>query len=89
MNKSITLDDLILFAYNETGDKKSGEILNTLDENEELRVEYQSICDIQNELDFFKAEPQQGIINNILNYSRALNIFNVSPDVETAMFIVN
>lgn len=89
MNKIITPNDLILFAYNETGNEKTREILKKLDEDEELRAEYQSLCDIQRELDSCRAEPPQRIIDNILNFSRALNVFKVSPDVGSAVFVVN
>jgi hypothetical protein len=89
MNKIFTSDDLILFAYNETGKEKTNEITQALDEDKELREEYNSIAGVKQELDSVKESPSRRVIDNILNYSKALNVFKLKPAVETGIFIVN
>ena len=89
MNKIFTSDDLILFAYNETGKEKTNEITQALDEDKELREEYNSITGVKQELDSVKELPSRSVIDNILNYSKALNVFKLTPAVETGIFIVN
>jgi hypothetical protein len=89
MHKTFTLDDLILFAYNETGNEKSAEIIKALGEDEEFLEEYESIIDVQHQLDSIKETPSRNVIDNILNYSKALNVFKLKPPVETGFAIVN
>ena len=89
MNKNFTFDDLILLAYNETGDEKFQEIIKAFANNEEFLDEYNSIIEIKQKLDIIQEEPSESIINNILNYSKALNVFKLKPDVNTGIFIVN
>jgi len=89
MNKNFTFDDLILLAYNETGDEKPNEIIKAFANNEDFLDEYQSIIEIKQKLDTIQEEPSESIINNILNYSKALNVFKLKPDVNTGFFIVN
>lgn len=89
MKKTFILDDLILFAYNETGNKKTSEIIKALGEDEKLHEEYEAILGVQHQLESIKESPSRNVINNILNYSRALNVFKLKPAVETGIFIVN
>jgi hypothetical protein len=89
MNKNLTLDDLILFAYDECGTKKPEQIINAICKNEEFIDEYYSIVKIKQELDSIQEEPSERTINNILNYSKALNVFKCKPDVGTNLVIVN
>ena len=89
MNKNFTFDDLILLAYNETGNKKSREIIKAFANNEEFLDEYNSIVEIKHKLDNIQEEPSESIINNILNYSKALNVFKLKPAVNTGIFIMN
>jgi len=89
MNKTFTPDDLILLAYNETGNKKTGDIIEALNKDEELLDEYHSILNIQNILDDLHQEPAESTISTILNYSKALNVFTLKPAVNTGIFIVN
>ena len=89
MNKNFTFDDLILLAYNETGDEKPNEIIKAFANNEDFLDEYQSIIEIKQKLDTIQEEPSESIINNILNYSKALNVFKLKPAVNTGIFIVN
>jgi hypothetical protein len=89
MNRNFTLDDLILLAYNETGDEQIDGIVEALNLNEEFLDEYLSIATIQQELDKIREEPSESTINNILNYSKAVNVFKLLPAVNTGIFIVN
>jgi len=89
MNKTLTLEDLILFAYDENGTKKPEEIIDAISKNEEFIDEYYSIVKIKQELDSIQEEPSERTINNILNYSKALNVFKCKPDVGTNLVIVN
>jgi hypothetical protein len=89
MKKTFTSDDLILFAYNETGKEKTDEITQALNEDEKLREEYKAISNVQHQLDSVKESPSRNVIDNILNYSKALNVFKLKPAVETGIFIVN
>ena len=89
MNKIFTSDDLILFAYNETGKEKTAKITKALEKDEKLREEYKAITGVQHHLDSIKESPSRNVIDNILNYSKALNVFKLKPAVEKAIFIVN
>ena len=89
MNKISTLENLILLAYNENGTKNPDEIIDFLCQNEEFIEEYYSIVQIKQELDSIQEEPSEATINNILNYSKALNVFKCKPDIGTNMVIVN
>ena len=89
MNKTYTLDDLILLSYNETGNEKTGEIKEALNKDEELLDEYHFILNIRDILDDLYQEPAESTISTILNYSKALNVFKLKPAVNTGFFIVN
>jgi hypothetical protein len=89
MKKTFTLDDLILFAYNETGEEISAEIIEAFSEDKELLDEYNSIVEVQSALDLKHPGPSEQTISNILNYSRALNVFKLKPAVNTCFVVVN
>ena len=89
MNKFSTLDNLILFAYNEAGTDKTGEIIKTFRHKKELFKGYKSIVDIQRKLDDIGEEPSENTISNIMNYSKALNVFKLKPDRNTSFVVVN
>jgi len=89
MNKTYTPEELILFAYNETGDKKSRKIIEALGNDEALREEYNSIISVQTALNSMQRVPSEQTINYILNYSRALNVFKLKPAVNTCFVVVN
>ena len=89
MKRTYTFDDLILLSYNETSDDQINGIVETLNSNEELLDEYLSIAAIQRKLDSIHDEPSEITINNILNYSKAVNVFKLKPAVNTGIFIVN
>ncbi|NTW32799.1 MAG: hypothetical protein HGB12_09265 [Bacteroidetes bacterium] len=88
MKKTFTFNDLILLAYNETDEKSTEQLLDALIENEELLEMYLSVTDMQSKLDEITEEPSESICNNIINYSKALDVFILNPDVNIA-FVVN
>ena len=89
MNKNFTLNDLILLAYNETGEKETVDILEAINNDDNLFEEYLSLLEEKKLLDQLQQEPSESTISNILNYSRALNVFALKPAVNTAFIIVN
>ena len=89
MNKTCTLDDLILFAYNETRDQKSCDVIDAILEDDELLDEFNSIIAVQSALNSRNCKPSEQTMNNILNYSKALNVFKLKPAVNTRFVVVN
>jgi hypothetical protein len=89
MNRKTTLDDLILLSYNETDKVKSVEIIESINNDEELYEEYNSLLNVKSTLDSLYQEPAESTINNIMNYSKALNVFNLKPAVNTRFVVVN
>jgi len=76
MKKNYTLNDLILFAYNETDSVNKNLISKTIKSNKKLNTQYKSILKVKKALNSINVSPGKNVINNILNYSRALNILN-------------
>jgi len=89
MKKTFTFNDLILLAYNETDDKSTEQILDAIAENEELLETYLSVIEMQSKLDEILEEPSDNICNNILNYSKVLDVFILNPDVNIAFIVAN
>ena len=89
MNINFTLDNLILFAYNETETKENKEILDALNTDNDMLDDYLSVLACKTTLDNLQKDPSEQSVNNIFNYSRALNVFNLKPDVNSAFVIVN
>lgn len=89
MNKTFTFDHLILLAYNETSKTETEEICQFLSDDKEMLGEYLSIQSVKNNLDQLHYDPSDEIISGLINYSKALEVFRVKPDVETASFIKN
>lgn len=89
MNKTITLDNLILLAYNETDKIETEELCSILSSDEEMLEEYIAICSVKNNLDELYAEPSDDIISGLVNYSKALEIIRPKPNAERATIINN
>lgn len=89
MNKTFTFDDLILLAYNETTKTETEEICDFLSTDEEMCEEYLSILAVKNNLNNLNSDPSENIIQGLINYSKAVEVFRVKPDVETVSFIKN
>lgn len=89
MNKTFTFNRLILLAYNETSKSETEEICHSLSDDEEMLEEYLSIQSIKKDLDQLFYDPSDEIISGLINYSNALEVFKVNPDVKTVSFIKN
>jgi hypothetical protein len=89
MNKTFTFDHLLLLAYNETSKSETEEICQFLSDDEEMLEEYLSILSVKDNLDEIAIDPSDDIITGLINYSNALEVFKVKPDVETVMVIKN
>ncbi|GEM_PF-1488958 len=89
MNKTITLDNLILLAYNETDKIETEELCSFLSTDDEMLEEYIAICSVKNNLDELYAEPSDDIISGLVNYSKALEIIRPKPNAERATIINN
>ena len=74
MNKTHTLEHLILLAYNEKGTEHSDEFIDAVTNSEELTDEYLTIMQMMDFLDSAYIEPSENSITNILNYSKALQV---------------
>ena len=89
MNKTITLDHLILLAYNDDGIKNPDKIVEALHENEEFLDEYIAIKEMQADLDRIQEEPAEQSIRNLINYAKSLNVFKSTNHNNTSLIIVN
>lgn len=75
MKSSFTLNDLILFAYNETKEPEKRKLFKTMQTNQRLKDEFKSIIGIKYCVDSSLISPNKRILSNIMSYSRALSIF--------------
>jgi len=69
-----TLNDLILFAYSESEMSNTDDFHKVIESDGELFREYKSILKLKNYLHKLKAGPSEYVINNLLNYSKALSV---------------
>ncbi len=74
MIKTSTHNDIIRFLYGETSPEESGTIKTDMIFNEEARDEYHEISSIKGMLDKTFKTPGERVINNILRYSKSLNL---------------
>lgn len=89
MKKSVTLNDLLLFAYNEV-DKKDDiiKIKQAIKKDKKLKSELVMILRSKRILDKKFQFPRKEIIDNILNYSKALSILHFN-ELGKKPFILN
>ncbi len=69
-----TLNDLILFAYSESNMPNAAAYRSVIDANGNLSREYKSILRLKSYFKKLKVGPSEFVINNILNYSKALSV---------------
>jgi len=74
MNRSYTINDLILFAYSESENDESDKYRSFIRKNKLLRKEYNTICRIKHYFATKKVGPSESTIKNILSYSKALSV---------------
>jgi hypothetical protein len=72
MEKFFTQNDLILFAYNETEKTDDEKLFKSMQTNTQLTDNYKSILSMKYCVESALVSPQKRILNNIMNYSRAL-----------------
>jgi hypothetical protein len=70
MSQNVTLDQLILFAYNETELTDTALVADSLYHDPETEEDYESILKIKEVMDSFCCEPDKTTLKKILNYSR-------------------
>jgi hypothetical protein len=66
MMQNYSHHDLILYAYNETELSDSVRIQNAIDSDPLIESEYKEITDTMNSLDTFLLEPDQNVMNRLL-----------------------
>lgn len=74
MTKTFTQNDLIRYIYKETSEEENREIKNALLCDLELLDAYQELSATKYQLDRTFKTPSNSVINNILNYSKLLNL---------------
>lgn len=72
MENFFTQNDLILFAYNETNKTDDEKLFKSMQSNTQLAENYHSILSMKYSVDSALISPQKRVVNNIMNYSRAL-----------------
>ena len=88
MGKKITLKDLILYSYNESAKKSCKGIDNSLNGDENLTNDYDSLVNVKKTLNNFELSPRKQVLKNIINYSKALYI-SKSTMLSKVDFIMN
>jgi hypothetical protein len=76
MKNSFTLNDLIQFAFHVTqnaGNINDGE----METDEEIQKHFNDMMGMNSWKEGSFPAPEQRIINNILNYSRSLSVYNL------------
>ena len=74
MIKTFTQNDVIRFVYQETSEQETKEIEKALLCDAKLEEMYKDILFMKADLDKAKKTPSDKVINNILNYSKSLNL---------------
>lgn len=75
MKKLFTLNDLILFAYNETEKNDIKFLTEKIKSDNKISEKFKSILRIKCFLDSLYVSPSKNVMNNVLNYSKSLSIF--------------
>ena len=71
MIKTTTQQDLILYAYNETGLTESDRVQRNIDGDPLVQQDFTEIVSVMSSLDEMKVEPSEDCINKILAFSRS------------------
>lgn len=77
MTKTFTRNDLIRFIYKETSPGESREIRKALLFDNQLLNQFKELKEVVRLLDIQDEYPSQKILNNILEYSKTLNLHSV------------
>lgn len=76
MIRTFTQDDLIRYAYHETTEEENKEIEKAIICDSELEAVYKKICGVIKRLDETVTGPSERVTQNILNYSKSLNLLS-------------
>jgi len=76
MTKTFTQDDVIRYIYNETSEEENAEIQKALICDAHLQEMYKEIGNVKNCLDHSLKQPYDSVIENIMNYSKSLNLYS-------------
>ena len=80
MTKTFTQDDLIRYIYSDMDQKEKLQIENAMICDNELLEQYHQLRALVNEIDKTKVEPSEGVISNILDYSKSINPHSVNRE---------
>ena len=79
MKKHVTLNDLMIFAYNEFDNKNDiKRIKQAVAKDHFLKDELEMILQTKKFIDKKMQFPRKEVLDNILNYSKALSVLNLS-----------
>ena len=89
MVKSITPEKLVLFVYDEISDpvEKDG-LAQAIRGNNDLYEKYIKLVETRAEIENSLSSPSDEIVNNILNYSKALDVLK-TKDHKTIGLVMN
>jgi hypothetical protein len=73
MTNRYTTNDLIRFLYRECSLQEQLSIKKAIEDDKELREEFENICELQKELDHNLEKPDPSSVKIILDYSRKAN----------------
>lgn len=76
MTKTFTHDDVIRYVYNETSVDEKEEIKQAIICDAELQDLYKELMMVKRQLDQSMKSPSDKVTNNILNYSKSLNLLS-------------
>ena len=76
MIRTFTQDDVIRYVYHETSKEESQEIEKAIICDSDLQIMFKEINGVKNRLDEAQKTPSKMVINNILNYSKSLNLLS-------------
>ena len=71
MNQNYTAEDLILYAYNETELNDSVRVQHCIDSDPLVESEYNEIVDAVNSLDKILLEPDDNVMNRLMEFIAA------------------
>jgi len=76
MTKTFTQDDVIRYIYEETGEEESSEIQRAFICDAHLQEMYKELSAVKNRLDHSLKQPSERTVENIMNYSKSLNLYS-------------
>jgi hypothetical protein len=89
MIKTFTLEKLVLFVYDEISDPvEKDELLKAIRTDSELYEKYNELVETRGEIDNSFSSPSDETVNNILSYSKALDVLK-TKDHKTIGLVMN